>query len=195
MLNAFSFVVGFSLIFILLGVFAATLGGLVGPYREALGRGAGALIIFFGLTMLGALKMPIISSEWHIKLPSFLTIGRPESSFLVGLLFALGWSPCIGPLLGTVLLLASSSATAVQGALLLGVFSVGLGVPFLITAFLLDRVGNIFARLDGVAKKLQVVGGVLLLILGTLMLTNKLGALTLWAIENISGYDALLNYL
>ena len=195
MLNAFSFVVGFSLIFILLGVFAATLGGLVGPYREALGRGAGALIIFFGLTMFGTVKMPFISSEWHIKLPSFLTIGRPESSFLVGLLFALGWSPCIGPLLGTVLLLASSSTTAVQGALLLGVFSVGLGVPFLITAFLLDRVGNIFSRLGGVSKKLQAIGGVLLLILGTLMLTDKLGELTLWAIENISGYDALLNYL
>lgn len=193
--NAAAFVVGFAVVFILLGTFAGALGALVGPYREFLGRGAGLLLILFGLTMLGALKLPFLSGEWHIKLPSFLTLGRSESSFLVGVLFALGWSPCIGPILGTVLVLASTSATAFAGALLLGVFSAGLAVPFLLTALLLERAGAAFQKWGRATQIIQLAGGALLLALGALMLMGSMGAVTTWALKSIKGYDALLNLL
>ncbi len=195
MLNALAFVVGFSIVFIVLGSFAATLGGLVGPYREVLGRLGGLLLILFGLTMLGTLRLPILSGEWHAKLPKFLTLGRPESSLLVGFLFALGWSPCIGPILGTVLLLASTSATAAQGAFLLGVFSLGLAVPFLLTALLLERAGTMFQKWGKATQVLQIVGGVLLITVGLAMLFGQMGFITDWALRCFSGYNALLNYL
>ncbi len=195
MRNAFAFVLGFSLVFILLGGFAGSLGGLVAPYREVLGRIAGAVILLFGLTMLGAVAPRFLRGEWHAKLPAFLTIGRPESSFLIGTLFALGWSPCIGPVLGTVLLFASTSATASQGALLLAVFSLGMAVPFLLTALFIERAGSTFARWGRTTTILQYVGGVLLVLIGIAMLLGNMGFITQWALQYIPAYDLLLNYL
>jgi cytochrome c-type biogenesis protein len=194
MQNAFAFVLGFSAVFISLGAFAGTLGVLVGPYREVLGQVAGAVIVLFGLTMLG-LRLPALSSERHIGLPGFLTVGRPDSSFLIGALFALGWSPCIGPILGTILLFASSTATASWGALLLAAFSLGLAIPFLLTALMIERAGPAFTRFAGGARVLQYIGGALLVLLGGLMLFGNGGLMTSWALDHIPAYDALLRYL
>ena len=194
MRNAFAFVIGFSVVFIVLGAFAGVLGGLIGPYRDLFMRVAGALIIFFGLTLLGFLQ-PIVKGEWHAKLPKFLTIGRPESSFVIGALFALGWSPCIGPILATILLLASTSSTAAWGALLLAVFSLGLAVPFLLTALLIERAGAAFVRWGRAAHVLNYIGGMLLILLGALMLFGNTAFMTAWGIEHIPLYDTLLNYL
>ncbi len=96
-INALAFVIGFSAVFILLGSFAASLGGLLGPWREILGRAAGAIIILFGLTMLGVFNIPLLSGEKRIRIPRWLSLGHPHSSFLIGALFALGWSPASGP--------------------------------------------------------------------------------------------------
>ncbi len=194
MRNAFAFVLGFSAVFILLGAFAGSLGVFVGPYRDLLGRIGGAVIIVFGLTMLGV-RMPALSSEKHIALPSFLTVGKVESSFLIGALFALGWSPCIGPILGTVLLFASSNATAGYGALLLFAFSLGLAIPFLLTALMIDKAGAAFTRFAGGAKVLQMIGGVVLILIGSLMLFGNAGLMTNWGLEHIPLYTSLLNYL
>ena len=167
---------------------------MVGPYREILGRAAGAVIILFGLTMLG-LRLPALSADRRPALPGFLTVGRPDSSFFIGALFALGWSPCIGPILGTILLFASVNATALWGALLLCAFSLGLAIPFLLTALLIDRAGAAFAQFAGAARVLQYVGGALLVALGVLMLLGNGGLMTAWALEHVPGYDALLRYL
>ena len=148
-INALAFVLGFSCVFILLGLFAGSVGHILAPWRDTLSRAAGALIILFGLTLLGAVRLPFLQREWHPRLPKFLSVGHPQSSFLIGMLFAIGWSPCIGPILGTVLLFASTSATAVQGGILLTVFSLGFSLPFLITAFFVDRVQGLFARGGG----------------------------------------------
>lgn len=195
--NAIAFTIGFSFVFILLGVFAGFFGALLGPWRSLIGRGAGLLIILFGLTMLGAVRLPGLSSEFHIKTPRFITVGRPESSLLIGALFALGWSPCIGPILGTVLLFAGTSATALQGAVLLAIFSLGLAVPFIVSAVLVGQVGEVFARWGRVFNALSIVGGCVLIVFGLLMLTGNLGLTTLWlnSALNFVGYERLLNYL
>ncbi|TSC69627.1 MAG: cytochrome c-type bioproteinis protein [Parcubacteria group bacterium Gr01-1014_56] len=194
--NAIAFVVGFSLIFILLGTFAGFLGGVVGPWRETLSRAAGVIIILFGLTMLGVLHLPILTQEWRARIPRFLTIGRPESSALIGALFALGWSPCIGPILGTILFVASTSG-APQGALLLGVFSLGLGVPFILSAIFIERLGEWFANLGRTTVVLNYIGGVVLVVIGALMLLNNMGLLITWGFGffDFLNYDRLLNYL
>lgn len=194
--NAVAFVIGFSVIFILLGTFAGFFGHLLGPWRGALARASGAIIILFGLTMLGFVRIPVIAGEKHMRIPHFLTLGRSESSFLIGVLFALGWSPCIGPILGSVLLFASTSATAAQGALLLGVFSLGLALPFILTALLLERAGAVFARWGRVARALSVAGGVLLIVLGVLILLGSMGLFVSWALQFFEPfYSPLLKYM
>ena len=195
--NALAFVVGFSVVFIVLGTFAGVIGALLGPWRSVVGQAAGALIILFGLTMLGVVRIPLLSSERHARIPKFLTIGRPESSFLMGTLFALGWSPCIGPILGTILLLASSSTTALGGALLLAVFSSGLALPFLLTALLIKQAGEFFTRWEKITAMLSYVGGVVLIGIGLLMLTNNMGLLTTfgYGLFDSWGYSTLLQYL
>jgi cytochrome c-type biogenesis protein len=197
LVNALAFVVGFSFVFILFGIFAAALGGLLGQWRGDIARLAGAVIILFGLTMLGLVRVPGMRGEWRLALPRFLTLGRPESSLLIGALFALGWSPCIGPILGTVLLFASNSATVLQGALLLGIFSLGLGVPFLLTALLIDSAGSLFARWGKALTALSVLGGILLIVIGVLILSGELAVATQWSnwlFERL-GYDKFYKYL
>ncbi len=194
--NAVAYVFGFSIIFILLGMFAGSLGALLGPWKSLLGQIAGGIIMLFGVTMLGIFKIPLLTTERHIRLPKFLVLGHPQSSFLIGVLFALGWSPCIGPILGTVLLFASTSATALQGAILLAVFSFGLGLPFLLTALLVREAGDTFAKFALIARALSIVGGLILLFLGFLMLTNQMGLLLVWGEAFLEGpYNLLLQYM
>ncbi len=195
--NAVAFVLGFSVVFILLGVFAASLGGLLGPWRQMLGQAAGAVIILFGLTMLGVFNIPLLSGERRIRLPKWLSLGHPHSSFLIGALFALGWSPCIGPILGTILYFASTSDTALQGALLLAIFSLGLAIPFMACAWLISRAEGLVARAGRLTVVLSYIGGAVLVVLGVLMLTNSMGLLITWGNDLLRGigYERLLNYL
>lgn len=195
--NAIAFVLGFSIIFILLGASAGLFGVVIGSWRYALARAGGVLLVLFGLTLMGLIRLPALGSERRIALPSFLCIGSPSSSVLIGALFALGWSPCIGPILGTILFAASSAATAASGALLLAVFSLGLALPFLLTALALERAQKLFARVGKASQALSVVGGVFLVIIGILMVFNQMGLLVSWGYEflNAIGYDRLLNYL
>ena len=196
LINAIAFVIGFSLIFILLGTFAAAAGSFLGPWRDTLSRAAGAVIIIFGLTMLGVVRIPVLSSEKRLAIPHFLTIGKVQSSALIGALFALGWSPCIGPILGTILLFASTSATAGQGALLLAVFSLGLGLPFIATALLLNEAGTMIQRYSRFISALSIIGGVILLLLGILMLLGDMGLLVQWGFSTLNGpYNQLLQYM
>jgi cytochrome c-type biogenesis protein len=197
LINALAFVIGFSLVFIILGSFAAAIGALLGPWRIYLARIAGAVIILFGLTMLGVWQIPLLSGERHIRLPKWLALGHPHSSFLVGALFALGWSPCIGPILGTILFLASASATAAQGALLLAVFSLGLALPFLLCAWAIGQAGRFASGAGRLTHTLSVAGGVILVLLGVLMLSGNMGLLIQWGFGFLdgTGYSKLLNYL
>ena len=194
--NALAIVVGVSVVFIALGASAGAIGAFIGPWKALISRAAGALIILFGLTMLGLLRLSAISSEFHIRMPKFLMLGRWQSSMLIGALFALGWSPCIGPILATILFLASSSATAASGALLLGIFSLGLGLPFLLTAALMHGGQNMFGAWGTTSKVLSYIGGCVLLVVGALMLTDHMGLLIEWGFKFFEGpYDQLLKYM
>ncbi len=197
LLNAIAFVLGFSVIFIILGTFAAAIGSHLGIGREFIARGAGFIIILFGLMMLNLIRLPYVGGEWHAKIPKFLSVGRWESSLLIGALFALGWSPCIGPILGTVLLFASTSATALQGALLLAVFSLGLGLPFILTALLIDTAAVQFSKWGRAITLLSSLGGILLVGLGFLILFGMMGVVVAWSYQIFEylGYNRLFNYL
>ena len=194
--NSLAFVLGFSIVFILLGTFAAEAGSFLGPWRDTLSRAAGAIIIIFGLTMLGVVRIPVLSQDKRLAIPHFLTIGKVQSSALIGALFALGWSPCIGPILGTILLFASSASTAADGALLLSVFSLGLGLPFIITALLLSEASGVIQRYSRFINGLSIAGGVFLIALGILMLFGDMGLLVQWGFGVLNGpYNQLLKYM
>ncbi|HYF12892.1 MAG TPA: cytochrome c biogenesis protein CcdA [Candidatus Paceibacterota bacterium] len=195
--NAVAFVLGFSVIFILLGMFAGTIGGVLAPWKDFLSRIAGAVIILFGLTMLGLVRLPVLSSERHVGIPKFLSLGSPHSSFLIGALFAIGWSPCIGPILGTILFIASAEATALSGALLLAIFSLGLAIPFILCAIFVDQASTAISRYARATVSLSRVGGALLIGIGALMLMGSMGLLITWGygLFEFINYDALLKYL
>ncbi len=195
--NAAAFVLGFSIIFILLGTFAAFFGAILAPWHALLGRFAGVVIIIFGLTMLGLLRLPGLGSDHHIRLPKFLAVGHPQSSFLIGALFALGWSPCVGPILGTVLLFASTSATALSGTILLAAFSLGLGLPFILAAVFIEKLHGSFAGWSRLIQTLSYIGGIVLVLLGVLMVLGDMGLLVQWGYGAFGflGYDRLLEHL
>lgn len=194
MRNAFAFVLGFTVVFVLLGLFAGFFGMILGPYRSVISQIAGFIFILFGLTMFGV-RIPFLSVERHVAVSSF-SVGKFWSSFGIGALFALGWSPCIGPILGTVLLLASQSTTIVQGALLLLVFALGLGIPFLVTAYFIDKIGGLFARLSSITHYFTYLGAATLILFGVLMLFNQMGALVEWGLSFFDNfYQMILPYM
>lgn len=196
-LNGFFFILGFSLIFIILGTLAGFVGSSLGASRIWLSRIGGIFVILFGLFMLGALKLPFLRSEKHLKIPHFFKQGRPVNSLVLGSAFGLGWTPCVGPILGSVLLLASTSSTALQGAFLLTVFSLGLAVPFLLIAIGIGSASRYIARLTRLLNVVSFIGGIFLIFLGFLLVTNKLVAWIGFFFQFFSfiNYESLLNYL
>ncbi len=200
LLNGLLYVLGFSAVFILMGTAFAWGGAALGSYRGWLSRIGGAFVILFGLSMLGAFssRMPkLLGKEARLNPERFLKPGRPWSSFVFGSAFAFGWTPCIGPILGSVLLLASSTATVGRGALLLGVFSLGLATPFLLLAagigHAADRIRPLMRRM----KTISAVGGAFLVFLGALLVADKLSVWTAAAYRTIEfiDYNSLLDYL
>lgn len=196
MKNALAFCLGFTAIFMALGASAGLLGAALGEWRVLLAQAGGAVIILFGLTMLGALPLSFIMRERHLRLPAFLTLGKMSSSALIGGLFALGWSPCIGPLLATVLLLASGAGTFWYGVGLLAVFSLGLAVPFLLCALLINETTTFLTKIGWFTRLIQVAGGLGLILTGILMVTGQLGYVIAsgYYLFYSSGWSALLNY-
>ena len=176
-LNGVFYVIGFSSVFILLGTLFGLGGSFVFQYKEILVKLGGVLVAALGLYMVGsALGIPLfrfLETDRRFRLAGKLTPGKPISSFLFGASFALGWSPCVGPILGIILTLAASSATVGQGAFLLFVFSLGLAVPFLLTALAFGWATTHFARIAKYLNWVSLVGGIFLVTLGVMMVTNN----------------------
>ncbi|MBI4193347.1 MAG: sulfite exporter TauE/SafE family protein [Candidatus Colwellbacteria bacterium] len=197
-LNGLFFVIGFSMVFIVLGTLVGLVGSTVlAPYRLWLSRIGGVFVIIFGLFMLNVVKIPFLTAERTITVPPIFERGRPLNSLILGSAFAFGWTPCVGPILGSILLLASTSTTALQGGLLLTVFSAGLAVPFLLTAVAVGHASRYIANLSRFLNVVSVVGGIFLIGLGLLLLTGNVGLLISWGYRLLEfvNYDALLNYL
>lgn len=196
-LNGLAFIVGFSAVFIVFGVLAGFAGTALAPYRIWLARIGGVLVVLFGLFMLGVFKLPFFQTDKRIPIPSWLTLGRPSSSLFIGGTFALGWTPCVGPILGSILLLAGTSGTALQGGVLLSVFSVGLAIPFLIIAVAFSKATLYIERLSRYLKAVSVIGGVFLILLGLLLATDNFGLTIQYGYEWLGfiNYERLLDYL
>jgi cytochrome c-type biogenesis protein len=173
MLAATLFVVGFAFVFTFLGWAATSATSiLTGAERDLLARIAGVLIIVLGLFVIGLVRLPFLMREGRPLLDRVRP--GPAGALFLGVAFALGWTPCIGPVLGSILLLASGQGTAVQGAALLLVYSLGLGIPFLLAAAFLERFEGAAAWLRRLATPINAAGGVLLVAMGVLVFTGDL---------------------
>jgi cytochrome c-type biogenesis protein len=174
--HALSFVFGFSLVFILTGVLVGLAGITINPYSPVVHSVVGGLLILFGLFMLLSLVVPWLNIEKRFS-PNINATGYLRS-FLTGSIFCLAWTPCIGPLLGGILTLAWGSKTVWQGAYLLAVYSLGLGLPFLIIGAAFSSITPLIKRIHRYSRPVYVVSGVLLVIMGILTITNKLSWLS-----------------
>lgn len=197
-LNGLFFIVGFSAVFIIMGTLIGFVGAVfLAPYRLWLSRLGGLFVIIFGLFMLNVIKLPFLRKDFQVKAPSVLGRGRPINSFVLGSAFAFGWTPCVGPILGSILLIASTSSSALQGGLLLSVFSLGLAVPFLIIAATIGSASRYVKNLSRWLNIISVIGGLFLIFLGILLLTGNIGVLISYGylLFQFINYDRLLDYL
>ena len=171
--HSLSFVLGFSLIFVALGASIGLIGTTITAHSTLLRQIAGGVIIAFGIFLIAAYKLPWLNYEKRIS-PTVSSNPGYLRSVVIGAVFALGWTPCIGPILGAILALAWSSQTVGQGALLLAIYSLGLGIPFIIIGLAWGAIMPLWKGLNRHLGTISIVSGVLLIIVGVLMLTNNL---------------------
>jgi len=166
-LTSLSFVIGFSVAFTLLGASATAIGEFLIKNKVIISRVAGVVVIIFGLQMMGVLKLSLLYREKRFQVEK----KRPGiiGAFIMGLAFAIGWTPCIGPFLGTALSLAAEKSTVAEGMLLLFVFSLGLGIPFLITSLAINLFFSLFERIKNFFHVVEITGGTLLVVIGVLL--------------------------
>lgn len=169
-LNALGFVLGFTLVFVIMGAFAGTLGAFLRHYKTMVNGIAGLVVILFGLQFLGVFKF-LSRNQKHNQVNSEhpMNFGK---TILFGMIFSIGWTPCVGAFLGSALMLASSQGSVVQGVLLLLIYSMGLGIPFLVSALLMDQLKSTFNWIKQHYKVVNAVAGGFLILLGFLMMTG-----------------------
>lgn len=175
LMNAIGFVLGFAIIFVTLGAFAGSAGQLLRKHMPLLNVIMGLIVVIFGLNYLGVLNIAFLNRVSHkkaaVKQPGFF------SSVLFGIVFSIGWTPCVGAFLGSALLIASVEGSLLKGVSLLLAFSLGLGLPFIASALLIDRLKSTFDLIKRNYRTVNLVSGGLLLAIGILMATGYLGAL------------------
>ncbi len=169
--GAFGFVAGFTIVFTLLGATASALGALLFERLDTALKVAGVLLIILGLHTLGILRLPGLSAE-HRPVQLHKIAGGPRRSIILGAIFALGWTPCIGPILATILTKAASDSSVTEGMVLLLLYSAGLGIPFVSLAIWFERSDRIRRWLTRRARTLQIVGGVAMIVVGTAYLSG-----------------------
>lgn len=180
-LNAVLFILGFSAVFITLGASFSLLGQLLLGSIELLRKAGGVLIILFGLYIAGILRLPFLMREHRLQLEK-----RPAGylgSILVGVAFGAGWTPCVGPILGSILTLAGTSATAGRGVTLLSAYSLGLGVPFILSALAFNGFSQFLQRFRPYIRLVEVGSGVFLVLIGVLLFTGYLTLLNSYLIS------------
>lgn len=170
--GALGFVTGFTIVFVALGALAGTLGGLLKEYQTAVNIVSGLIVIFFGLNFLGVFKLNLFKGSNHkvnTKNMGFF------SAMLFGIIFSVSWTPCVGAFLGSALMLASQQGRVGEGVVMLLVYSLGLGIPFVLSAVLIDYLKSAFNWIKKHYKVINIVCGVLLILVGVLMATGLIG--------------------
>ncbi|WP_295805956.1 cytochrome c biogenesis CcdA family protein [uncultured Nitratireductor sp.] len=186
---SFSFVLGFTTVFVLLGAGASSVGGVLRAWQQELAILAGVVIIVMGLNFLGVVRMPFLSREAR-----FQAGGKPATklgAYIMGLAFAFGWTPCIGPVLGPILTLAGGRDTVGDGALLLAIYSLGLGVPFLLAALFSGSFMRFLARFRMHLGRVEKVMGGFLVLAGILFLTGGMQSMAFWLLETFPALGKL----
>jgi len=174
--NSLVFISGFSFVFIALGASSSAIGSIFVQFQDAIRVGGGILIIIFGLFVIGIINSKILSGEKKIHLS-----GKPAGyfgTFVVGMTFAAGWTPCIGPMLGTILTYAGASGSVIFGIKLLIVYSLGLGVPFFISSLAVNSFLSYYKKVNRYLNIIKIGSGVLLIIFGILLLTDRLNIIS-----------------
>lgn len=171
--GALGFVLGFTLVFVAMGALAGTVGGFLKSHQTVVNLVSGVVVILFGLNFLGVLRVQLfrggMAGGTAVRTPGFF------SSLLFGLIFSLGWTPCVGAFLGSALLLATSQGNVLQGVAMLLLYSLGLGVPFFISAVLIDRLKGAFSFIKRHYRVINLVSGGFLVAIGVLMATGLFG--------------------
>lgn len=172
--NALGFVLGFTMVFVAMGALAGTVGGFLRRYQNAVNIVCGSIVILFGLQILELIKWNLFHGNQKSVDTSNLGF---FSSVIFGIVFSVGWTPCVGAFLGSALMMASQQGTMMTGIGMLLVYSMGLGIPFLISAILIDKLKNTFDWIKKNYKVVNAVSGVLLIVVGLMMMTGTLGNL------------------
>ncbi|MGR3572030.1 cytochrome c biogenesis CcdA family protein [Brevirhabdus sp.] len=175
------FMFGFSTVFVALGAGASALGSLLLSWRTELNYLGGAVIIVFGLYMLGAFRIKAFASDTRFNLD--VPGGRPMGAYVLGLAFAFGWTPCIGPILGAILTVSATSQGYSDGVWLLAIYSLGLGVPFLLTALFTDVLAARIQRIGKLGRWLYKGAGLAMVLMGLAVMTGQLSRLAYWMLE------------
>jgi cytochrome c-type biogenesis protein len=175
------FVLGFGTVFVVLGASATALGQALNSYRYELNLVAGAIVIAFGLFTVGLLRLAWLFRELRIDITP--PGSRPIAAYLLGAAFAFGWTPCIGPILGTILTVSAASATVGKGVALLAVYSLGLGVPFLLAAAFTDTLLAKLKLIGRVGWAMQLLAGGVMIVMGIAMITGYLSTFSFWLLE------------
>lgn len=170
--SAIGFVAGFTIVFVALGALAGTVGSFLKQHQTAVNIFSGLVVIIFGLSFLGVFRLNIFKgSRWSIDTSNMGFF----SAMLFGIIFSLGWTPCVGAFLGSALLLASQQGHVLQGMLMLLLYSLGLGIPFILSAVLIDKLKSAFDWVKRHYNIINVISGCLLILIGILMATGTLG--------------------
>lgn len=180
MFSALLFVLGFSTVFVMLGASASLIGGLIRAWSAQLSIVAGIAIILMGLHFLGLTRIGFLMREGRLPIPKPVGLW---GAYVMGLAFAFGWTPCIGPILAAILSVAASEATVAKGAGLLAVYSAGLGIPFLTAAFMVEQFSSAFARMKAHLAAIERVMGVLMILTGIAFLTGGITSASIWLLE------------
>src|SRR3954463_16358609 len=180
MMSALLFVLGFSTVFVALGASASLIGGLLRAGSAELSILAGIVIIVMGLHFLGLRRIGLLMREGRLTAPKPVGFW---GAYVMGLAFAFGWTPCIGPILAAILSVAAAEATVTKGAGLLAVYSAGLGIPFLIAAFMVEQFSALFSRMKRHLVSVERAMGVLMVLTGIGFLTGSVSSASIWLLE------------
>jgi cytochrome c-type biogenesis protein len=180
MISAALFVLGFSTVFVMLGASASLIGGLIRAWSAELSIIAGIVIIVMGLHFLGLTRIRLLMREGRLPIPKPVGFW---GAYIMGLAFAFGWTPCIGPILAAILSIAAAEATVAKGAGLLAVYSAGLGIPFLVAAFMVEQFSAVFARMKRHLANVERAMGILMIITGIGFLTGAISGVSIWLLE------------
>ena len=172
--GALGFVAGFTVLFVAMGALAGTIGSFLREYQTAVNIVSGLIVVLFGLNFLGIFKLNLFKGSQHAVKTGGMGF---FSAFVFGVIFSVGWTPCVGAFLGSALMLASQQAHAVEGMLMLLAYSLGLGIPFILSAVLIDYLKGAFGWIKKNYAVINVVSGVALILVGILMMTGALGHL------------------